>query len=385
MIETKEFSNGFKVTILNKKDDTIKFSLNIGAGFKHEDLGNNGISHYLEHVLILKRLQIIYPYLIDFTTTYNSINLFFQCKKKNLQDLIRDLFDLFTYDNFDKEHIKFIEEEKTIVKNDINLYHDQICSSSQWIFLNRKLFPNSSKGLNYLGNKKNVEQISSEKLLEWKNKYFVSNNTNLNFVGDINFKFIENILKNNFLSLKKSKLNLELLNISNEIKPIIKESLKGKYFYYAFDLNSTSIKLQLTALCLMNEISSAIKEIVRNQKRDGYFNFSEMNWDLGYLYTHLGSFNMPNEELVEIITDYLQMNNFDIDKDKFTQLKGSLKGYLNYLPENLLLVNMANVSFDNNSLNIFDLQNKIDEFTYKDFKNNLAKFFNLKQDYVIIE
>ncbi|MFW6027123.1 MAG: insulinase family protein, partial [Candidatus Woesearchaeota archaeon] len=50
MIKTKEFPNGFKVNILKKDNELIKFSLNIGAGFRYENLGNNGIAHYLEHI-----------------------------------------------------------------------------------------------------------------------------------------------------------------------------------------------------------------------------------------------------------------------------------------------------------------------------------------------
>lgn len=383
-MENKKLNNGLKINVLKNDNEIIKFSLSIGAGYKHENLENNGIAHYLEHTLILKKLELIYPYLIDFTTSYHSINLFFQCDKARLKELFDLLFELFTYDKFDEKHIKFIQEEKTIIKNDINLYNDQVCTSAQWLYLNKLLFDNS-KSLNYLGNPKNIDKLNDKDLIKWKNKYFVVNNTSLNFIGNITIDEVEIIIENTFSKLKKKIFDLENNDFKFKQENIVNKNLLGKYFYYGFDLNK-STNLQIVALILMNKLNSIVRDEVRVKNRDGYFNFVDVNFDLGYLYFHIGSFSMRNKKLLTIVRDkILNIESYNFEINDFEQNKNFVIGYLNNFDEMYLLLNMSNLFFDKNGMNLFTLKDKIEKFTYEDYKKGLNDFFKTKQDYLIVE
>ena len=189
----KELDNGIRV-VMEKIENINSISLGIMVenGSKNETKINNGISHFIEHMLFrgtTNRTAKEISQIIDniggninaFTSKENTC-FYGQTLEKHL-DIVIELFsDMFLNPLFNQEDI---EKEKRIIEEEINMYLDD-AEDLVHELLNEITYSNTSLELPILGSIKSLQGFNTQNLKDYFNKYYNSKNTIISIAGNIN-------------------------------------------------------------------------------------------------------------------------------------------------------------------------------------------------------
>lgn len=214
------FDNGMRL-ILEKRPKIKTASITVGVkvGSVFENEYNSGISHLTEHMLFKNKFKglieklhsyggsIYNPYTNHMYTIY-SLNILHNFTDEGLSIL----FDILTKPKFDK---KSFETEKKVVLEEIRYQ-----TFSEPFLLAYRLFEKNldKRFLPTLGNERSIKNISLNKLYSFYKKYYIPNNMVISLVGNINYKTINNRVKNMFGGLQKK----EQPQFHYKIKPLKK-------------------------------------------------------------------------------------------------------------------------------------------------------------------
>lgn len=206
----------------------------VGAGCIYEDKNNNGIAHYIEHMLFKgteKRSSFDIANETDkcgimlnaFTsrqyTAYYTIGLSEYAEKS--ADILSDLFfnATFTEEN--------MEKEKSVVIEEIKMYADDsedVCLEN----LIRAHYGNTPLAYPILGTEKTVKNYSRQTIQEFMDAYYRAENTCIAVVGDVSEEFAVSLVKKYFVFPEKpEKFSLPIVRkvaprcgYKKKIKPV---------------------------------------------------------------------------------------------------------------------------------------------------------------------
>ena len=192
MIRTKQLSNGVRV-IVKQMEGLLSVSMGVlvgtGAAFEQDD--EDGISHFIEHMLFKGTPTRTAFELSDaFDALGAQVNAFtgkdMTCfYSKSTSDHAAEAFallsDLFLNACFPEEEM---EREKGVVLEEINMDEDSpedLCLD----LLSRAAFGNCGYGRNILGPAENVKKFSREDLFAYRRKRYCPENIVVSFAGSI--------------------------------------------------------------------------------------------------------------------------------------------------------------------------------------------------------
>ncbi len=179
----KIFKNGMKLLGIPTKSNIVSIGIYVNIGSRYESKNNHGVAHFLEHMMFkgtknisgkelslkLDSVGAVYNAGTSYEYTYyyiyghkNDINLFI--------DLI---FDLYFNPKFDDDDIK---KERQVVLEELQMSNDSI-SNIIYDILHKKTFSNSNLSRNILGTQSSIKSLTKEKLKDFRNKYYVPNNS----------------------------------------------------------------------------------------------------------------------------------------------------------------------------------------------------------------
>jgi predicted Zn-dependent peptidase len=202
--------NGLKL-ILEKRPKIKTASITVGVkvGSIFESDHDNGISHLTEHMLFRNKFKGLieelhsyggsfYDPYTNHTHTIYSLNILHNFTDKG----VGILFDVLTNPKFDR---KSFEIEKNVVLEEVRYQ-----TFSEPFLLAYRLFEKNldKRLLPTIGNEKSVKNISLDELYSFYRKYYVPNNMVISVVGNIEYKSIEEGIKNTFGNLKSKELSL---------------------------------------------------------------------------------------------------------------------------------------------------------------------------------
>ena len=200
-----QYQNGMKfMTLQNKTFQSMILYFYVKVGSKDETPDNNGISHFLEHMLFKG------------TSKYPS-----HIKINGILDSKGIDFNAFTYKNMTAYYFKFIPEEDNL-KLVCNIIHEMLFKS-----LNRKkdldvernvvvqefnemmdtpddyveeiiedfVFKGHKLGMSIIGTKKSIHNISRQDIVDFYNKYYVPKNMLVSMTGNFPLKYRELVEK----------------------------------------------------------------------------------------------------------------------------------------------------------------------------------------------
>lgn len=230
-----KLDNGIKVVM-----ETIEYvnSVTIGIivdnGSINEDKENNGISHFIEHMLfkgtknrtpkqIAESIDDIGGQLNAFTGKEQTC-FYAKVLDQHLPIAIDVLGDMFNNSLFLKEDI---EKEKGVILEEINMYED---SPEDLVFevLNDIMFEGTSLELPILGTQNSIRNINRENLLDYFYRNYNPEDIIVSIAGKFNPKEVIKLLNMNFGSfnntIKAKPSNFEhTYQYSNKIKGINKK------------------------------------------------------------------------------------------------------------------------------------------------------------------
>ncbi|WP_022850520.1 M16 family metallopeptidase [Limisalsivibrio acetivorans] len=194
-VERFELKNGIDVVYRNMPDMKVaSVQVWMKTGAVNENDKNNGISHFLEH-MVFKGTKSFEPGDIDRTveSSGGSMNAatskdytfyYITMPSKNAETAFNVLSEMLFDAKFLPEEI---EKEKPVVVQEIKRKFDRP-TYDMWVYLYRELFKSSPYEREVIGTEENVLSFTREQLLDYYNHYYHPENMTLVIAGDMDKK-----------------------------------------------------------------------------------------------------------------------------------------------------------------------------------------------------
>lgn len=205
MIVYKQFENGLRL-VVNKIEGLTSVSAGIlvKTGSINENKEENGISHYIEHVMFKgtkKRTAFeISDYIdrigaqINAFTSKEMTCYYTKSTKEHTEDAIEVLSDIFFNSEFNSEEL---EKEKSVVIEEINMSEDtpeDICLD----LLANSYYGNDGLGQTILGSIKNIKSFNVDKIRAYMNRYYTADNVVISVAGNVDVDEVQRLIKDYF-------------------------------------------------------------------------------------------------------------------------------------------------------------------------------------------
>lgn len=210
---SKRFDNGLRL-IINKMEGFVSVSCGVlvKTGSINETEKDNGISHFIEHVMFKgteKRTAFeISDYIdrigaqINAFTSKELTCYYTKSTAEHLENSLEVLSDIMFNSVFDKDEI---EKEKGVIIEEINMSEDtpeELCLD----LLAKSYYGNSGLGQTILGPEKNIKKFTREDVKKYMDKYYTPDNVVISISGavdvDKTVALVENYFAGNFKNKK---------------------------------------------------------------------------------------------------------------------------------------------------------------------------------------
>lgn len=279
-VEKVCLSNG--LLVLLKEDHTLPLvSLQawIKVGSAYETEINNGVSHFLEHMLFKKTKKYGIGEIarviesqggrINAGTGKDATVFYINIPKEALDTALGIVSEVIQNATFPEEEI---ERERLVILEEIKRHEDNP-EAILWDVFNQKIYPTISYHFRIIGNKETIQRMSREMLMEHYRNYYVPNNITFVIVGDISVKRLLPQLRKIFEPLpRKEPLRIPILLESRKQSFFVQEkkSVQQAYFIAGFlgptVENDDQYALDLLATILGQGRNSRLYKKLREEK-----------------------------------------------------------------------------------------------------------------------
>ncbi len=197
-MELKTYKNGLRA-FFDKREDLRSATVGVwvASGSKYENEGNNGISHFIEHIVFKgseKRTGFeIAESMDEIGANYNAYTTkeytYFYTKALDYQIIKAAdiLFDLVRNPHLDE---KDIETEKGVILEEISMCEDDP-SDKCFELAESKIYRNSPFALQILGSKESVSAMKKEDFTEYLSRFYVPSGMIIGVSGKFDEKQME--------------------------------------------------------------------------------------------------------------------------------------------------------------------------------------------------
>jgi predicted Zn-dependent peptidase len=226
---TWQLPNGLRIIHLPSSSQVVYCGYQIAAGTRHEEVGDEGLAHFCEHVTfkgterrsslqILNSLEQVGGDLNAFTNKEDTV-FYAAVLKDHLSRAIDVLTDMVFHSTYPQQEI---DKEIEVICDEIESYND---SPAELIFddFENILFAGHPLGHNILGNAERLRQYSTADALRFTRKYYRPDNSIFFAYGDIDFKRLVRLLEKHLQSLPKGGSPDMLPALTNNDNPSIHE------------------------------------------------------------------------------------------------------------------------------------------------------------------
>ena len=342
MYKYKTLSNG--LTIVGEEIPYVKstsLGIWINAGSRIETQENSGVSHFIEHMLFKgTKNRSAKDLAKDIDNLGGQINAFTNkectCYYVHLLDEHIDtgidvLSDMILNSLFDENDIN---RERFVILEELKMYEDSLDDLSYDLLL-ENIYPNDGLGMNILGNRETIKNITRKQILDYFETYYVPNNAVISICGNFDFDKIVQLIEEKFntwmeknvaIEVEEAKFNScivrknkesEQVNIAINLKAIPEESEEEAY-----------------ALAVVNNIfggstSSRLFQNIREDRGLVYSIYSSQT--LFRKCGELGIFASTSEEYLKEVYDSIidEIKNIKqnyVTEDELKESKEQLKG-----------------------------------------------------------
>ncbi len=209
---SKRFDNGLKL-IINKMDGFVSVSCGVlvKTGSINESEKDNGISHFIEHVMfkgtknrtafeISDHIDRIGAQINAFTS--KELTCYYtKSTGEHLENSLEVLSDIFFNSVFDSNEL---EKEKGVIIEEINMSEDtpeELCLD----LLAKSYYGNTGLGQTILGPEKNIKRFTREDVKKYMDKYYTADNVVISLSGDLDVEKAEQLVEKYFAQNFKNK------------------------------------------------------------------------------------------------------------------------------------------------------------------------------------
>ncbi len=296
-------NNGLRVVSCLMPDmQSASIVIGIKAGSIYESKEEQGISHFIEHMLFkgtkrrrntLEISQAIEQLGGEINASTSEECTFLYCKVlyKNFVQAFEVLLDILNNSLFREDDIT---SEKRVVLEEINKYQD---IPEDWItfLINRLMWKNSVFGQNILGEKETVGMFTRDMLLPYFNERYQPQNMVVSIAGNFPPEIITDMIGKMTFSEKNSRPR-EMLDIDMKLykQPelkLIKKRVNQSHLCFGFEgvsrLHKDKIAMDLLNIILGGGLSSRLFQEIRVKEGLAYDIHSYSQY-----FEQTGSFNI---------------------------------------------------------------------------------------------
>ncbi|MDI6641413.1 MAG: pitrilysin family protein [Elusimicrobiota bacterium] len=339
--------NGLNIYI--KEDHKLPIAsiqLWVRAGSIDETEKNNGISHFLEHMLFkgtekysvgeISRIVESYGGIINAGTSKEFTCYYIDITSTGFIDALKIIAEIaackatFPEEELERERLVILEEIKRSEDNPQNVLYENF---------NKQLFTVTPYSFRVIGSSEVVSTLTREDLMNYYKKFYLPNNMILVIVGDINYKKTVKILKELFGALKTDTVPLR----RNLIEPVkepstekVKKEVQQSYLICGFlgpelDREDEQCMGDVLSIILGSGRSSRLYRKLREEKQLVYSIGSGFYTQLGSGMFVVSAVCKPeNVELVkrEISIEFDRIINESVSKAELRKAKELLKSQM---------------------------------------------------------
>ncbi len=229
MYKIREYPNGVKL-ITRRMEGVSSASLGfwVNTGSRNEDLANNGVSHFLEHLLfkgsrdysndeIKENIEGLGGLLNAFTSEENTC-YYAKFLGKHLKKVAAVLSDMVLRPLLNPEDI---EKERTVIIEEIKMYKDLPQFQVQEIF-DELVWPDHPLGRNIAGTLQTVGRLTREDITGYHAAWYRPSSIVISCAGDLDEKALEEFAQRAFGRLKAAPIKDILYYSERKTAPQIK-------------------------------------------------------------------------------------------------------------------------------------------------------------------
>jgi len=216
MFKQTTLKNGIKVILAPlAQTRAVSVLVLVRVGSRFEAQKNNGISHFVEH-LMFKGTKLrpstldISQELDSFGADYNAFTskevtgYYIKAEKENIDSIVDMLSDILMNSTFAQEEI---ERERGTILEEINMYEDNPMSKIGDFFEEDLFGKNTSLGQHVIGTPENIKSIKRSDIISYWKKHYKAGNFLIAIAGNFDEKKAAKLLEKKFGLIEKSKPN----------------------------------------------------------------------------------------------------------------------------------------------------------------------------------
>lgn len=385
-------SNGVRI-LLEKIPSVRSVSLGIwvGTGSRYENESNNGISHFIEHMLFKGTENRTARQIAEaFDRIGGQVNAFTskECTCYYAKVMDRDasyalsvLADMFFHSRFDRTDL---EKEKQVIGEEIKMYEDTPDDLVHDL-LSATSFAHHPLGYPILGTKKTLADFSPEDLRTHMHTHYTPDNIVISIAGNVDEHFINEVDEIFSQYQVPETEERQPAPSFNPGKIARRKETEQAHICFGFEGVSSHDEAMVPLMVMDNALgggmSSRLFQEVREERGLAYsiFSFHTSFKDSGLLTVYGGTAANKIEELGKTILETIHnMIGKGLTKEELDSSKAQIKGNMIFGLEStnsLMNRNAKNELILGRDRPIDELIEKIDAVTLSDVRNVAKKIF----------
>ncbi len=343
MADKSVLSNDLRVVTENIKTvKSVAVGVWINTGVVTENIKNNGISHFIEHMLfkgtgnrsareIAETVDGVGGHINAFTSREYTC-YYMKVLDENLELAIELLADMLFNSSFESDDIG---KEKSVIAEEINMYEDSPEDLAHDLLV-ESMFKDQSLGYSILGQQDVVEGFTQQNLIQYVKEQYRPDNTVIAVAGNFDENHLYQLVNEYFGSWKKTE--------TQKKKQLIDSSIKFSRISRQKDIEQIHLNIgyqgavlgsdEMYDLLILNNIiggsmSSRLFQKIREDRGLVYSIYSSMNnYTNNGVYSIYCSMNPGQLNLVqELIDEEINLLiNKGLTSDEFEKARRQLKG-----------------------------------------------------------
>jgi predicted Zn-dependent peptidase len=342
LIKRYTCQNGVRIVLENIPTvRSVAIGVWIGTGSRNENVQNNGVSHFLEHMFFKgTKTRTAREIAESFDSIGGQVNAFtskeYTCYYAKVLDdhakyALDVLADMFFHSTFDEEELK---KEKNVVYEEIKMYEDTPDDIVHDV-LSRATFGNHPLGYPILGTEETLATFNGDTLREYMNGHYTPDNVVVSVAGNISEEFIKDIEK--LFGTYETGSKKQKFEKPNFMDQKLAKQKDTEQAHLCIGFNGLQVGHEnIYSLIVLNNIlggsmSSRLFQDVREQKGLAYsvFSYHSSYADNGILTVYGGTGSKQLNELFETIQETLAtLKSEGITAKELANSKEQMKGSL---------------------------------------------------------
>ena len=346
MYEKNTTKDGLRIiTVPDESSKAVTVLVLVGTGSKYETGKNNGISHFLEHMLfkgtkkrpnalkIAETLDQVGGMYNAFTS--KEVTGYYAKVDASHSYLALDwVSDIFLHSKLETKDIK---KERGVILEEFNMILDHPMSYVDDLF-EKLLYGDQPAGWEIIGKKDNILRFQRKDFLNYFKDHYSALNTIVCVSGNFNQKLMKAEIEKKFKSIQKQTPQQKIRTTESQKEPRVLVFPKKTDQTHlclgarSYDLFHPKIDAEeVLSVILGGNMSSRLFTEIREKRGLAYYvrTSSEKYTDSGYLVTKAGIPNNAVEKVVDLILkEYRSIREKGIHQKELKKAKDYLKGSL---------------------------------------------------------